>query len=472
MQFLEHARYRPALPGCYRLMVGLAMGLCCVSTLGCSLFPDIRHKPQYHNPFPQISRVAILPFANQSNEPTLRGSRVSEAYYNELQSIPGFEVLPLGVVENQILEFEQYVLQRPMQTPTDFQQFAQRLGVDAVLQGAVTDFDSYYPPRLTLKVNWYAANPGFHPIPEGYGLPWGTKAEKDIPESIRLEAERALATAQLATQTPVAYDHPTETWPAQAESPAETKRAQSNSTQSNSIPTNNAAADDGTLEDDSASAEKEAVRQIVANDDGLDASRVELADLLESDAIGREVGGRSPSVRQQPSGWTGMQSTRIDSTRTDSDAGVLESEAIKGQLVGDGGGVDSMGVNSTGVDPAGLIARTRPPVGELPVDWPDPQGFVPAEPQPTRPVMRPQSLPIISHMKAYNGHDEDFTERLSEYFYFRDDVRFGGPHAYLQRSEDFIRFCCHEHVVETLASRGGELESRLILNWPIDRYER
>jgi TolB-like protein len=62
---------------------------------GCNFIPDVRHKPQYHNPFPQIQKVAVLPFTNQSDDPTLSGSRVSAAYYTELQSIPGFEVMPL-----------------------------------------------------------------------------------------------------------------------------------------------------------------------------------------------------------------------------------------------------------------------------------------------------------------------------------------------------------------------------------------
>ena len=87
-------------------------------------------------------------------------------------------------------------------SPVDFQQFAKHLGVDAVLQGAITDYDAYYPPRITMKVNWYAANPGFHPIPIGYGLQWGTKKEKTITEWIRLESERGLAAEQRKTQTP------------------------------------------------------------------------------------------------------------------------------------------------------------------------------------------------------------------------------------------------------------------------------
>ena len=108
----------------------------------------------------------------------------------------------------------------------------------------------------------------------------------------------------------------------------------------------------------------------------------------------------------------------------------------------------------------------------MPANWPDPQGFIPKQPTPQPPEMKAQYEPIISHMRTYNGNDEDFTHALGEYFYFRDDARFGGWQAYLQRSEDFIRFCCHLHIVETLESRGGSLESRIILRWPVGRYER
>ncbi len=95
----------------------------------------------------------------------------------------------------------------------------------------------------------------------------------------------------------------------------------------------------------------------------------------------------------------------------------------------------------------------------LPSDWPDPRGFIPDAPQTQRPPMLAQHEPIISHMRSFNGHDEDLTEQLEEYFYFRDDARFGGWQAYLQRSEDFIRFCCYQHLSETLVCRGGQDKS-------------
>ncbi len=350
---------------------GAAMACMLVAVIiapGCSLVPDFRHKPQWTNPFPQIRSVAVLPFSNQSEEPTLSGQRVALAYIGELQSIRGFEVLPLGAVEAKLNEF-----QRPLASGEDFQAFAQFLGVDVVLIGAVTDYDAYYPPRMSIKVNWYAANPGYHPILPGYGLPWGTKAEKDIPSWVNVEAQRALAAEQLKTQTPQAP-------PAPALMPEDRR----------------------------------------------------LLDPLPVPAPYSSLGAvnrKSPGAVRHAS------------------AVVIEDGSFE-------------------------MLDDTDYAAPLPKDWPDPRGFIPDPPTPTAPEMLVQHAPIISHMRNFNGHDEEFTEQLEDYFYFRDDARFGGWQAYLQRSEDFIRFCCHLHLTETLALRGGQEKSRLILRWPIDRYTR
>ncbi len=376
---------------------------------GCNFIPDIKHKPQYHNPFPQISKVAILPFRNQGQDPTLSGARVSLAYYNELQSIRGFEVIPCGVVENQLAYFETQVLRHPIMTPVDFQQFAKHLGVDAVLQGAVTDYDAYYPPRITIKVNWYAANPGFHPIPVGYGLPWGTKKEKRIPEWIRLESERELAAEQMKTQTPVEADP-------DALIPIDAK-------QKTDVP----------APSNTASMNPDATNRLKGKEGRIAAVRMELP-IAQATSL------------QEPE------------RMPESVSGIAIHEAI---------GESQEGVVATKSEQTQELATSG-----MPANWPDPQGFIPKQPTPQPPEMKAQNEPIISHMHTYNGNDEDFTHALGEYFYFRDDARFGGWQAYLQRSEDFIRFCCHQHIVETLESRGGSLETRMILRWPVGRYER
>ena len=392
---------------------------------GCNFIPDIKHKPQYHNPFPQISKVAILPFRNQSQEATLSGARVSMAYYNELQAIRGFEVIPCGVVENQLAYFETQILRHAITTPIDFQQFAKHLGVDAVLQGAITDYDAYYPPRITMKVNWYAANPGFHPIPVGYGLPWGTKKEKKIPEWIRLDAERALAAEQLKTQTPDALeeDDPTPSIQLQKEEESNVPPLP-DPTSKNPEATNHVALKKGRID---------AARIELPVDSTAGSSRNESTDVLQASVL--------QEPEKMPEAVVGI-AVRESSTAAHADSAKVKSDSAQGE-------------NSS-----------------LPANWPDPQGFIPRRPTPQPPEMKAQFEPIISHMRTYNGNDEDFTNALEEYYYFRDDARFGGWQAYLQRSEDFIRFCCHQHIVETLESRGGSLESRMILRWPVGRYER
>ncbi|MCU0716604.1 MAG: hypothetical protein MUD03_10805 [Pirellula sp.] len=416
--------------------------------LGCAAIPDIRHKPKFHNPFPELSRVAILPFRNQSEEPTLSGARVSLAYYNELQSVPGFEVLPLGVVEQALMVYEQQKLGRPIATADDFQQFAQFLGVDAVLQGSVTDYTPYYPPRMTLKVNWYAANPGLHPIPVGYGLPWGTKEEKKIPDWIRLESERALAREQMATQTPRASDET----PPEPELQAPQNRPpdeQLNAPNKQPVPLPQTESE---LPAPAPNLKNNEEVETLAKRDKSIVSLVQHASWEETSSDAFEEPARMPAKIRS------LESQGILMPQPDGSFQVVESneEALAGETESN----DAIG--------SGVASRNE----GNPPNWPDPRGFIPRRPTSEPAPFMPQYEPVISHMKAYNGNDEDFTQSLQEYFYFRDDRRFGGWQSYLQRSEDFIRFCCHQHINETLSSRGGQLESRLNVRWPVYRYER
>ncbi len=169
----------------------------CLLSSGCAILPEIVHQPTLHNPFPQISKVAVAPFFNLSTEPTLDGRKVAEAYAAELSEVPGYTVIPVSQAEVAIR-----AAGLRMDKDKDARQLAQILGVDAVVMGAVTQYTPYYPPRLTLQASWYAANPNFYSIPAGYGLPWGTAGEKDIPGPLVFQAELALAKEQLKTQTP------------------------------------------------------------------------------------------------------------------------------------------------------------------------------------------------------------------------------------------------------------------------------
>jgi hypothetical protein len=50
-----------------------------MSAPGYNAIPDIVRQPTYHNPFPQLERVAVLPFNNLSDNPHVDGDLVARA---------------------------------------------------------------------------------------------------------------------------------------------------------------------------------------------------------------------------------------------------------------------------------------------------------------------------------------------------------------------------------------------------------
>ena len=350
-------------------MARLVVLLLSLSLTGCSLLPRAVHQPLIHNPFPQLSKVAVAPFFNLTNEPTVDGRQFALAYFNELQLVPGYEVVPVNVVERAI---EEHHLR--LGGPDDVRRLAQLLGVEAVVVGAVTDYTPYYPPRCTMQVEWYATNPGYHPIPPGYGLPWGTKDEKKIPPSVVFQAEMALAREQMKTQTPS-------------------------------------------------------------------------CDTPSSGAQGL------PSLEQVPSPPSPAEGLKP-----------LSYEAPVNQPAGASASPVTPAVASDGPGgSSGVMTASVPP------NWPDPRGFVPPPPRPMPPTCWPNGSPVMSYTRAYNGHDSDVTDALEEYYLLRDDARFGGWQSYLERSDDFIRFCCHMHIREMLAARGGAGKTRVVWRWSANR---
>lgn len=307
-------------------MPRLALLTLLLAPLGCSALPRPVQQAVVVNPYPQLARVAVAPFFNLSSESTVDGRQFALAYYNELQLVPGFEVVPMGRVEH---ELRSYGLS--LDNPDDARRLAQLLGVDAVVVGAITDFTPYYPPRCALRVEWYAADPTLAEIPPGHGLPWDTTAACDIPERLVYETDMAAARGQLPVPIPPS----------------------------------------------------------------------------------------GPPLELLPPGED------------------PEAEGVKllSQLEG-------AGTDDTAVTPSPDGARgVWPATGE----------------------------PVMQHTAMYNGHDAHLAASLRNYVALRDDLRFGGWEAYLQRSDDFIRFCCHLHIRELLTARGGAMESRVVWRWPSGR---
>ena len=74
----------------------------------------------------------------------------------------------------------------------------------------------------------------------------------------------------------------------------------------------------------------------------------------------------------------------------------------------------------------------------------------------------------MSYTRIFDGSDPKLTARLRDYVELNGDLRSGGWQAYLQRSEDFIRFTSHVMIVEMLQMHGGEAKKRVV--WKVRKY--
>ena len=207
---------------------------------------------------------------------------------------------------------------------------------------------------------------GFHPIPPGYGLPWGTHEEQEIPHSLVFEAQFALAKEQMKTQTP-----PSECrrWPGQGR------------------------------------------RQAKEGD----------SDQHEQPVCERTVCPASEA--RQDEGTAALRLPALD-----------EKVAL----------------------------QNHRPVGRIRVVL----------------FRRRRSRIHLKYVRAmprcYGIREliSEMTPNLPRLW--RTTVRattraFDGWQGYLQRSDEFIRFCCHLHIWEMLTARGGAGETRVVWHWPTIR---
>lgn len=387
---------------------------------GCHLvLPKSAHEPIIRNPFPQLSRVAVAPFINHSDEPTVDGREVALAYFTELQSTPGFEVVPLGVVEETMLDHR-----IDLSDPGEARRLAQLLAVDAVIVGSVTDYSPYYPPRVGLRTEWYAANPGFHEIPAGYGLAWGTPEEEFIPDDLVYESQMALARSTMAQETPDCY---------------------------------------GTCQ------------ELPAPPGGI----AEVGPVAEGPADDRD---RAPAVEDAGDGDSNEHRDVHEQggQRATPPSASAGTEEAMDPFVEDGAPVqfvEELPAGDGRAAPQLEAAPSAPIVASDPVGAAGASGaFVPGacDPAPlsssgARANCMVHHGPVLTHTRIYDGMDRDVTQALQGYAYFRDDLRSAGWESYLRRSDEYVRFCCRLHIAETLSARGGAHKTQVLWRWPDGR---
>ena len=465
-----------------------------VVVTGCEVMPQRKFKPTLHNPRMQLREVAIVPFLNRSGNIHADGEEVAQLYANQLQRIPGFNVVPIETVKQAMIDLK---LTR-FRSVDDIRALGEYLNVDVIVLGSINQYSSFQPSNITLEIEWYATNPYFHPIVAGHGLPWGTPAEKEIPDAVILQVEQDLARAQLATQTPDPKAVPLRTnvpdiQQAMPTNPPNMSPPDASYFPPTLSPMQNGQSDvnnNGYLPNQGSTG-----RVMTAYYPQFDIKNDDYADYeIEDETIAPEMEqylfrqqaaldeltqrgqGIFSSVQKSPKPDASRQYMPYETPVT------LPSQRIPGTVDTSGRSNLPQDASQTyaaqplpvvlGTIPAtpdylavmpgapvgyGLIAGEPVAFPGLPANWPDPRGLIPNGPTATPPTdLTINNEPVMRHVATYNGNDVNFTRRLADYeSLFIDDRRIGGWQGVLRRRTDFISACCCMHIWEMLACRGG-----------------
>ena len=460
--------------------------------------PVQRYKPTLHNPFPQLKSVAVVPFANLTASEKVDGREFARCYGNELQRVPGFVVVAETLVDRAMMMNDL----KELKSVDDIRLLGQILNVDVVVIGKIHDFTNYYPPRAKFQVEWYAVNPYLHPIPIGYGLPWGTPQEAEIPDKILLLSEMELASAQLATQTPefepVRRDdefepEPIETRQQQPEPKKEAKKENPirlvGANLPNNIPGGNNL-DESQLSEVSEYKQKRFVDQALL---GAGVPFVPEGQPISPAEQREQINLWDPWLQHPlqngpwPTPWIEtsqvplfQQNQQNPGTFQGHYPGFPQPSDLTPEQLAQYGWVNQPVPPIPpyyGMMP-GLPVEGQPGMvmGEpdrfpgLPKDWPDPRGLIPEGPEPEKPVRKVKNDgPVLFHINVYNGNDSEFMQALQDYdFLFRDDKRIASKQSLLNNRTEFISFCCRLHIWEMLTARGGAGRAeKIVREWKL-----
>lgn len=411
------------------------------------------------NPVPGLSRVAIVPFFNHSQEPAVDGREFAMAYYAELQKVPGFHVVPVSVSE---VAIHQHGLQ--FGDDKDAARLAKILDVDAVVIGAVTDFTPYYPPRVGLDVTWYTTRDwGFVPGAEIHGIqgcptdcaptgmptfwaerkkrvrnrrlsPGAPHQARSIPATLRNLRNRSLTRPESLVIRAQSSD-----WgepyndgfmPAQSKNDASPFAAASNAT-ADDWPTVRAVAT------------REAIPQ------SLITPVQNVSDLPPAPAEFDKPPTTSPPATEKPTRSLVPIPRRDPPTWEETARDKLADEPNR--LGNDQGSVRPLQPpQSPSLDDAQISQELLQHLARQALQMHNQNMAVDAP------------KPLMAYTRMFDGADADFAASLRDYLELRGDMRSGGWEGHLYRTDDFIRFASHRMIVEMLLLHGGEARRRFV----------
>jgi hypothetical protein len=149
------------VPGLGRLAACISV---CYWVLGCSQAKPDRHEPWEMVAFPGGNVIAVAPALNYSGSTAFDPVVVGDLMASELSSLPGVGVI--GVNRVMAILAEQNLAR--IQSPQQALEICNRLGADAILVFAVTEYDAY-TPVVGITAQLYTS----HPREATLGLPPG-----------------------------------------------------------------------------------------------------------------------------------------------------------------------------------------------------------------------------------------------------------------------------------------------------------
>lgn len=469
------------------------------------------------NPVPGLSTVAVAPFVNLSHERAVDGRRFALAYYSELQKVPGFEVLPVGVTEAVIVDNGLH-----LNSPDDVLKLAQILNVDAVVVGAITDYAPYYPPRIGLQVEWYSPHavafyPGIQIEPqtreqfkawdEAQVEEW-RRRQKEAYEQRAIEDhfwqrcwwrfKRLPGIRKLAGEPSWVMVDPTKQSIIRAQSEEELPRVMTNQetdlssrlwrpenarvgwieragTATANVPQN--------LPQNVISVRPIVTERVVIPPQPLHADSstgpLQIPPITLPPALDEPPGQNLDPTPPPPSNASSAPTAPVQAAPVEQKfipppppvpleeppaaaPKELPRDSSKGlqlsPLPGESG-------SEPDAVPPPILPIRDPCLAPLPPQ-PNPYNVV----QPIQPWQLDPRQPFMSYTRMFDGSDADLAAALRDYYELSGDLRSGGWEAYMHRSDDFIKFTAHLMIQEMLALHGGQGRHRLVLKPRKYRY--
>ncbi len=425
----------------------------CLLLSGCIVL-----QPRAENPFPNMNTIAVVPFFNQSAMPgeiNDLGRTFGQAYASELQKIQGYDVLPLGVVETAIIENR---LQ--FRDEHDVLRLAKILDVDAVVVGTITTYNPWYPPEIGMKVNWYSTK-NWTILPDGepcgpcedfeldeegecpcghYDLPGLLTKEgnsfirgqspagsfNDRAEPLfGFEGNQSATYAQGGSTA----NRPMTAMPPQQSPPAR-------------IPIATPRYPQQPVEE-------------TADPPLITESPIQLLHPIAHFPLGDDPAQYGPITRETTQAVALANQVPIE---------VLQETTPVIQASADNDVPQQLPLLAPPVEetppPVESPPRRKETVALEPV--PMPQEMLPL-PGTFVEVERDHTKPVMSYTEMFDGKNEEIVELLRDYVELQGDKRSGGWEGYMQRTDDYIEFCCHMMIVDMLSLHGGALRTKVWL---------